>query len=90
MPDFPFEPASPENCRITMMWGSAKLNDAARDAFLAEEVVPLNESSGDLIEVFADNRLYARGQMVQVEGRIGVRITELIAPVGVECSSLEG
>jgi flagellar motor switch protein FliN len=40
-------------------------------------VVPLNRLAGDLVDVFADGRLVARGEVVVVEGNFGVRITEL-------------
>jgi flagellar motor switch protein FliN/FliY len=40
-------------------------------------VVPLDRRSDEPIELFANEKLIAYGEIVAVDGRFGVRITEL-------------
>ncbi len=42
-------------------------------------VVALDRLAGDPIDVLVNDRLVARGEVVAVEDRFGVRITEVIA-----------
>jgi flagellar motor switch/type III secretory pathway protein FliN len=41
-------------------------------------VVRLAEHSGDPVQVYVDQQLIARGQLLLQEGRLSVRITELV------------
>jgi flagellar motor switch protein FliN/FliY len=41
-------------------------------------VVELDRLAGDAVDVFVNNRLIARGEVVVVDDKFGVRITELI------------
>jgi flagellar motor switch protein FliN len=41
-------------------------------------VVPLNRLAGDLVDVYANGRLAARGEVVVVDGNFGVRIIQLM------------
>ncbi len=41
-------------------------------------VVPLDQSAGDPVDVYADGRLVARGEVLVLDGNFCVRITELI------------
>lgn len=43
-------------------------------------VVELDKKVGEPIEIFVNNRLVARGEVVVVEDRIGVTMTEIIKP----------
>jgi flagellar motor switch protein FliN/FliY len=40
-------------------------------------VIPLNRLAGDLVDVFANGRLAARGEIVVVDGNFGVRVVEV-------------
>ncbi len=42
-------------------------------------VVELDRSAGDPVDVLVNDRLVARGEIVAVEDRFGVRITEVVA-----------
>ncbi|MCX7599225.1 MAG: FliM/FliN family flagellar motor switch protein [Armatimonadetes bacterium] len=42
-------------------------------------VVELNRRVGDMVDVLVAGTLVARGELVSVEGRLGVRITEILA-----------
>ena len=41
-------------------------------------IVKLSRSTGEGVEVFADNRPLLRGEIVAIEDRTGVRINEII------------
>ena len=43
-------------------------------------VVELNRKVGEPIDIFVNNRLIAKGEVVVVEDRIGVTMTEIIKP----------
>ncbi len=43
-------------------------------------VVELDRKVGEPIDIFVNNRLVARGEVVVVEDRIGVTMTEIIKP----------
>jgi flagellar motor switch protein FliN len=41
-------------------------------------VVPLDNAAADPVDLYAAGRLVARGEALAIEGRFGVRVTELI------------
>lgn len=43
-------------------------------------VVELERLAGDPVDIFVNERLIARGEVVVVDDKFGVRITELISP----------
>jgi flagellar motor switch protein FliN/FliY len=43
-------------------------------------VVELNRMAGDTADVFVNDHLIARGEVVVVDDKFGVRITELVSP----------
>jgi flagellar motor switch protein FliN/FliY len=43
-------------------------------------VVELDRLAGDAVDVFVNDRLLARGEVIVVDDKFGVRITELISP----------
>ncbi len=45
-------------------------------------VVELDRLAGDPVDIFVNNRLIARGEVVVVDDKFGVRITELISKIG--------
>ena len=45
-------------------------------------VVELDKKVGDAVEVFINDRLVAKGEIVLVENKIGITITELIKKEG--------
>ena len=42
-------------------------------------VVELNRIAGDSVDVFVNGRLIARGEVVVVDDKFGIRVTELVA-----------
>ena len=45
-------------------------------------VVPLDSLASDAVAVYASGRLIARGEAIVLDGKFGVRVTEVISPVG--------
>jgi len=43
-------------------------------------VVELNRQAGDAVDIFVNNHIFARGEVVVVDDKFGVRITELVSP----------
>ena len=43
------------------------------------DVLELDSHSQDLVDVYVDGRLYARGEPVVVDGHLGVRVQALLA-----------
>lgn len=41
-------------------------------------VIPLNKDVNDAIDIYANNKLIARGEILPSEGSIGVKITEVL------------
>jgi flagellar motor switch protein FliN/FliY len=44
-------------------------------------VIELSKEAGDTLEILANNRLIAKGDVVVVNKKYGVRLTEVISPV---------
>lgn len=47
-------------------------------------VVELDRLAGEAVDIFVNERLIARGEVVMVDDKFGVRITDLIANKGTE------
>ncbi|MBW2663901.1 MAG: flagellar motor switch protein FliN [Deltaproteobacteria bacterium] len=43
-------------------------------------VIELTKSAGEPMDVFVNNRLIARGEVVVVDDRFGVRLTDIVSP----------
>lgn len=68
-----------ETSRITVVWGSAELNERLRTRFLNHEVVQLAQTGAEQLDFYVNGALRGRGEMVHVNGRLGLRVTELLA-----------
>ena len=44
-------------------------------------VIELNKQVGDPIEVYINNKLIARGEVVVVDEKFGIRVTDIISPL---------
>jgi flagellar motor switch protein FliN/FliY len=44
-------------------------------------VIELNRVAGEAVDVFVNDRMLARGEVVVVDDKFGVRITELLPPI---------
>ena len=63
--------------QITVVLGKASMNINQLLKLSRGSVVELNRNIGDPIDVYVNNKLVARGEVVIVEERIGITITEI-------------
>ncbi|HHS82134.1 MAG TPA: flagellar motor switch protein FliN [Devosia sp.] len=64
--------------RVSVILGRAKIPVADLINMDEGTVVELDRQVGEAIEVFVNDRLIARGEIVLVENRLGVTMTEII------------
>lgn len=66
--------------RVAVELGRAHM--AVRDVLALQtgSVVELDRAAGQPVDVLVNDRLIARGEVVVIEDRFGVRITEIISP----------
>ncbi len=85
--DDPWKPGSPNlrllqeiDVRLSVEVGTSQVK--IRDLLNLNEgsVVELDRPSGAPLDLFANGTLFARGEVVTVGGRFGVRITDIVAP----------
>lgn len=65
---------------VTLELGRAELTIAELLQLREGSVVPLNRMAGDPIDILANGRLVARGEVIVVDGKFGVRICEVVSP----------
>jgi flagellar motor switch protein FliN len=66
--------------RISVEVGSASLTLAELLSLNEGSVVELDRQANDLLDIFANGTLVAKGEVVAVEGRYGIRVMEMVAP----------
>ncbi|MCD7060734.1 flagellar motor switch protein FliN [Pelagibacterium xiamenense] len=64
--------------RISVVLGRAKMPVANLLKMDVGTVVELDRQVGEAIDIYVNDRLVARGEIVLVEGRLGVTMTEII------------
>jgi flagellar motor switch protein FliN/FliY len=62
---------------VTVRFGSAQMTFGDVMGLNAGSLVEFDRASGEPVEVLVNGRVVARGEMVQVQGNYGVRITEI-------------
>jgi len=65
---------------IAIELGRTKLTAAAILELEAHAIVQLPRSTGEGVDVLADNQRLARGEIIMIEDRTGIRINEIIDP----------
>lgn len=68
--------------RAAVELGSAELSVGRIAALGPGCVVRLDRLAGDPADLTVNGRLFARGEVVVIEGRLGLRLTELAGPEG--------
>jgi flagellar motor switch protein FliN/FliY len=66
--------------QISVILGSTSMQVSQLLKLGRGAVVELNRKVGEPIDIFVNNRLIAKGEVVVVEDRIGVTMTEIIKP----------
>jgi flagellar motor switch protein FliN len=64
--------------RISVVLGRAKVPVASLLKMDIGTVVELDRQVGEAVEIYVNDRLVARGEIVLVENRLGVTMTEII------------
>ena len=64
--------------RVSAVLGKASLSVAQLLKLNAGSVLELDRKVGEAIDVYVNNRLVARGEVVVVDDRLGVTMTEII------------
>ena len=64
--------------QVDIVLGTVKMSIEELMALEAGEIVALEQSSKDLIEVYVSDRLMARGRLVIADGELGVSLTEIV------------
>jgi flagellar motor switch protein FliN/FliY len=63
---------------VAIELGRTKLTAAAILELEAHAIVQLPRSTGEGVDVLADNQRLARGEIIMIEDRTGIRINEII------------
>jgi flagellar motor switch protein FliN len=67
------------NLQVTVELGNTEMSVRQVLDLQKGSVVELNRIAGDSVDVFVNNHLIARGEVVVVDDKFGVRITELVS-----------
>ena len=68
--------------RVSVEVGSTSMTLAELAALEPGSVVALDRKVGEPLDICANGSLVARGEIVSVDGRYGIRITELVPAEG--------
>jgi flagellar motor switch protein FliN/FliY len=64
--------------RVSVVLGRTKMAVSQLLRMDTGTVIELDRQVGEAVEIFVNDRLVARGEIVLVEGRLGVTMTEII------------
>jgi flagellar motor switch protein FliN len=68
--------------RVSVEVGSTSMRLAALLDVAEGSVIELDRQANDLLDIFANGSLIARGEIVSVDSRYGIRIAEVVTPEG--------
>ncbi|ODT68814.1 MAG: flagellar motor switch protein FliN [Pelagibacterium sp. SCN 63-23] len=66
--------------RVSVVLGRTKMPVSTLLKLDTGTVIELDRQVGEAVEIFINDRLVARGEIVLVENRLGVTMTEIIKP----------
>lgn len=66
--------------RVSVVLGRAKMPVSELLQLDAGTIIELDRQVGEAVEIYINDRLVARGEIVLVENRLGVTMTEIIKP----------
>ncbi len=66
--------------RVSVVLGRTKMPVSQLLKLDAGTIIELDRQVGEAVEIFINDRLVARGEIVLVESRLGVTMTEIIKP----------
>lgn len=79
-PEQNFDLLSGVSLRVSVEVGSASIKLVDLLNFAEGSVVELDRQANDLLDIFANGTLVAKGEVVAVEGRYGIRVIDIVAP----------
>ena len=66
--------------RVSVEVGSTSMTLADLLSMTEGSVVELDRSANELLDIYANGTLIARGEIVNVDGRYGIQVAEVVAP----------
>ncbi len=89
LPDLALETAAPSRrpllesiydvpVKVTAVLGKTRLNVAELMTLGAGSIIELDRRVGEPIDLYVNDRLIARGELVMVDGVLGVTMTEVV------------
>ena len=66
--------------RVSVEVGSTSMTLAELLALSDGSVVELDRAANELLDIYANGTLIAKGEIVSVDGRYGIQVAELVAP----------
>jgi flagellar motor switch protein FliN len=78
-PDQNLDLLSGVSLRVSVEVGAASIKLADLLHWAEGSVIELDRQVSDLLDIFANGTLIAKGEIVTIEGRYGIRIIEVIA-----------
>ena len=78
-PDHNFDLLSDVSLRISVEVGSTSMRLADLLSLGEGSVIELDRQANDALDIFANGTLIAKGEIVNMEGRYGIRISEVVS-----------
>lgn len=66
--------------RVSVEVGSTSMTLADLLALSEGSVIELDRAATDLLDIYANGTLIAKGEIVSVDGRYGIQVAEIVAP----------
>lgn len=66
--------------RVSVEVGSTSMTLSELLALAEGSVVELDRAATDLLDIYANGTLIAKGEIVSVDGRYGIQVAEVVAP----------
>ncbi len=79
-PDHNFDLLSGISLRVSVEVGSASMKLSDLLSLAEGSVVELDRQANDLLDIFANGTPIARGEIVNVDTRYGIRVVEIVNP----------
>jgi flagellar motor switch protein FliN/FliY len=64
--------------RVDVVLGDARMSVEELMALEPGEVLALDQTAMDMVEIYVSDRLMARGKLVIADGQLGISLTEIV------------
>ncbi|WP_221795239.1 flagellar motor switch protein FliN [Aquisediminimonas sediminicola] len=79
-PDHNLELLAGVSLRLSVEVGSASIRLSELLSLSEGSVVQLDREADDLLDIFANGTLIAKGEVIATNGRYGIRVVEVVSP----------